>query len=176
MLNLYVAYSCKHVYAACQCSMSITNVHAACQCSMSITNVCKFILHILASCPCSISWCMSLYVLMLHFHAACPCSMPWQWKQQSDCGEPGISHDSHHVSLVQWTTCLLLATRDTGSNPLGGLCFPPQGTQVQIPSGDLCETGILLLALSRYIGDPDVIRSPALSPSRCFTRLHADNV
>ncbi len=46
------------------------------------------------------------------------------------CGEPAISHDSHHVSLVQWTTCLI----------------PPQGTQVQIP----CETGILLLALSHY--------------------------
>jgi hypothetical protein len=30
------------------------------------------------------------------------------------------------------------------------VCFPPQGTQVQIPWGDLCETGILLLALSRY--------------------------
>ncbi len=54
--------------------------------------------------------------------------------------------------------------------------FPPQGSQVQIPWGDLCETGILLLALSRYIGDPDVIRSLALSPSRCFTRLRADNV
>jgi hypothetical protein len=39
----------------------------------------------------------------------------------SACGEPAISHDSHHVSLVQWTTCLLPATRDTGSNPLGGL-------------------------------------------------------
>jgi hypothetical protein len=37
------------------------------------------------------------------------------------CGEPAISHDSHHISLVQWTTCLLPATRDTGSNPLGGL-------------------------------------------------------
>ncbi len=36
------------------------------------------------------------------------------------CGEPAISHDSHHVSLVQWTTCLLPATRVTGSNPLGG--------------------------------------------------------
>jgi hypothetical protein len=33
-------------------------------------------------------------------------------------------------------TCLLPATRVTGSNPLGG---------------DLCETGIHLLALSRYI-------------------------
>jgi hypothetical protein len=40
------------------------------------------------------------------------------------------------------------------------VCFPSQGTQVQIPRGGggyLCETRILLLALSRYIGDPDVI-------------------
>jgi hypothetical protein len=49
------------------------------------------------------------------------------------------------------------------------VCFLPQGTQVQIPGGDLCETGILLLALSCYISDPDVIRSLASSPSRCFT-------
>jgi hypothetical protein len=33
------------------------------------------------------------------------------------------------------------------------VCFPSQAT----PGGCLCETGILLLALSRYIGDPDVI-------------------
>jgi hypothetical protein len=57
------------------------------------------------------------------------------------CGEPAISLHSHHVSLVQWTACLLHITRDPGSNPLG----------------DSCETGILLLAMSRYIGDPDVI-------------------
>jgi hypothetical protein len=56
-------------------------------------------------------------------------------------GEPAISLHSHHVSLAQWTTHLLPVTRDLGSKPLG----------------DLCETGILLLALSRYIGDPDVI-------------------
>jgi hypothetical protein len=56
------------------------------------------------------------------------------------------------------------------------VCFPPQGTQDQIPWGNLCETGILLLALSRYIGEPNVIRSLASSPSRCFTRLHANNV
>jgi hypothetical protein len=37
------------------------------------------------------------------------------------------------------------------------VCFLSQGTQVQIPWGDLCETGILLLALSCYIGDPSVI-------------------
>ncbi len=39
------------------------------------------------------------------------------------CGEPAISHDSHHVSLVQWTICLLPATRDTGLNPLGELMW-----------------------------------------------------
>jgi hypothetical protein len=37
------------------------------------------------------------------------------------------------------------------------VCFPSQGTRVQNPRGDLFETRILLLALSRYIGDPDVI-------------------
>jgi hypothetical protein len=63
-------------------------------------------------------------------------------KELKDCGEPAISLHSHHVSLVQWTTCLLPITRDSDSNPLGGY---------------LCETGILLLALSRYIGDPDLI-------------------
>ncbi len=48
------------------------------------------------------------------------------------CGEPAISLHSHHVSLVQWTNPLLPVTRDLGSNPY------------------LCDTGILLLALSRY--------------------------
>jgi hypothetical protein len=36
------------------------------------------------------------------------------------------------------------------------VCFPSQGTRVQIPWGALCETGILLV-LSHYIGDPDMI-------------------
>jgi hypothetical protein len=51
------------------------------------------------------------------------------------CGEPAISLHSHHVSLVQRTTCLIPVTRDPGSHPLGD-------TYVQ--------TGILLLAMSRY--------------------------
>ncbi len=62
------------------------------------------------------------------------------WKRMF-CAEPAISLHSHHVSLVQWTTHLLPVMRDPGS----------------IPRGYLCETGILLLALSRNIGDPDVI-------------------
>ncbi len=36
------------------------------------------------------------------------------------------------------------------------VCFPSWGTRVQSPGGHLCETRILLLALSRYIGDPNV--------------------
>jgi hypothetical protein len=39
------------------------------------------------------------------------------------CGEPAISLDSHHVSLVQWTTRLLPVTRDPGSKPIGGLMW-----------------------------------------------------
>jgi hypothetical protein len=50
------------------------------------------------------------------------------------CGEPVISHDSHHVSLVQWTN--LFASRH-------------KGHRFKSPGEDLCETGILLLALSR---------------------------
>ncbi len=37
------------------------------------------------------------------------------------------------------------------------ICFPSWGTQVQSPGGYLCGTGILLLALSHYISDQDVI-------------------
>ncbi len=51
------------------------------------------------------------------------------------CEEPAISHDSHHVSLVQWTN--LFASRH-------------KGHRFKSPGGYLCETGILLLALSRY--------------------------
>ncbi len=55
--------------------------------------------------------------------------------------EPAISLHSYTVPLVQWSTLLLPVMRDPGS----------------IPRGNLCETGILLLALSCYIGDLDVI-------------------
>jgi hypothetical protein len=48
---------------------------------------------------------------------------------------------SYVVPLVQWSTRLLPIMRDPGS----------------IPRGYLCKTGIQLLALSRYIGDPNVI-------------------
>ncbi len=52
------------------------------------------------------------------------------------CVEPAISQDSHHVSLVQWTN--LFASRH-------------KGHRFKSPGGYLCGSGILLLALSRYI-------------------------
>jgi hypothetical protein len=36
----------------------------------------------------------------------------WHEVQQRNCGEPAISHDSHHVSLDQWTN--LFASRHKG--------------------------------------------------------------
>ncbi len=54
---------------------------------------------------------------------SCGNTLKWRRRLPYCCGEPAISHDSHHVSLVQWTTCLLPSTRDTGSNPLGGLMW-----------------------------------------------------
>jgi hypothetical protein len=71
--------------------------------------------------------------------------LPVQFKIQWNicyCGEPVISHDSNHVSLVQWTNLF---------------AFCHKGHRFKSPGGYLCEIGILLLALSRYIGDPDVI-------------------
>ncbi len=72
------------------------------------------------------------------FHARCSSSFQLHNRESAaggePCGEPAISLHFHHVSMVQWTTCLLPVTR----------------TEVQIPGGYLCGTGILLLALSRY--------------------------
>jgi hypothetical protein len=70
-------------------------------------------------------------------------------------GEPAISLHSHHVSLTQWTNPLLPVSRDLGSNPLG----------------DLCETGILLLALSRH----NTIKIPANFPEQRVVLQSSDN-
>jgi hypothetical protein len=70
----------------------------------------------------------------------------------------------------------------TMSNWSSGLpaCFPSWGTRVQFPGGYLCETGILLLALSRYISDPNVIDHCGLVWGRLHPKLllgrRTDNV
>jgi hypothetical protein len=57
------------------------------------------------------------------------------------------------------------------------VCFPSWGTRVQSPGGYLCETGILLLALSRYMVTPTWcnhwFRCPSVGAS---FRLRTDNV
>ncbi len=58
------------------------------------------------------------------------------------CGGPAISHH-YTVSLVQWVNYLLPIQGVSGLHP----------GDAQIHNG----TGFLLLAVSRYIGDPDVI-------------------
>jgi hypothetical protein len=57
------------------------------------------------------------------------------------------------------------------------VCFPPQGSQFQIPWGDLCETWTLLLVLSCYIGDPNVIdHQQDFAPPQLSLGPRADNV
>ncbi len=105
----------------------------------------------------------------LIYRDMCSCIMQASYSQpvvfSSYCVEPAISLHSHHVSLVQWTTCLLPVTRDP---------------EFKSPGGYLCETRILLFALFRNIGDPDMIDhwgliwgrprpTPSLGP-------HPDNV
>ncbi len=54
-------------------------------------------------------------------------------------GSPVESLQSHSIlTMSHWSSGLTL-------------CFLSQGTWVQNPWGDLCETGILLLAMSRYM-------------------------
>ncbi len=61
------------------------------------------------------------------------------WQSQLLGGSPVESLQSHMIlTMSHWSSGL-------------PVCFLPQGTQVQIPWGVLCENGILLLAMSRYI-------------------------
>ncbi len=69
------------------------------------------------------TWSHTAFLSRFHAH----CRSPFRLHNQrtsaaggKPCWEPAISLHSHHVSLVQWTTCLLPVTRDPGSNPQGG--------------------------------------------------------
>jgi hypothetical protein len=56
-----------------------------------------------------------------------------------------------------WRACNLTAFIQSHWSSGSTLCFLACGTRVQSPGGYLCETRILLLALSYYIGYLDVI-------------------
>ncbi len=83
-----------------------------------------------------------------------------------NCGEHAISLHSFTVPQVHRSTRLLPVMRGPGSIPSGVLT--------------VCKTRILLLALSRYIGDPDVIDHCGLVWGRLRPKLSlghsADNV
>jgi hypothetical protein len=62
------------------------------------------------------------------------------------------------VKGVLWRACNLLSFSPCLTGPVDYLfasCH--KGPRFKSPGGYLCETGILLFALSRYIGEPDVI-------------------
>ncbi len=94
--------------------------------------------------------------LLSWFHARCRSSFRLHNRHSRLLGgSPVKSLQSHCIhTQFHWTS---------GSPD----CFPSWGTRFQSPEGYLCGIGIFLLALSRYIGDPDKIDHwphPRLSP------------
>jgi hypothetical protein len=67
-----------------------------------------------------------------------------------------MKNEGKKVASVESLQSHFIVTMSHWSSGLS-ICFPSQGTRVQNPWGDLGETGILLLAISPYICDPDVI-------------------
>ncbi len=85
----------------------------------------------------NLTW--SHIALLSRFHARCRSSFRLHnWHSQLPRGEPCESLQSHciHTQFL-WSSGL-------------PVCFPSWGMWVQSPGGYTCETGILLLALSRY--------------------------
>jgi hypothetical protein len=64
----------------------------------------------------------------------------------------------YRVYMTLWRACNLTSFSPCLTGPVDYLfAFRHKGPRFKSPGGYLCETGILLLAMSRYIGDPDVI-------------------
>ncbi len=60
--------------------------------------------------------------------------------------------------VILWRACNLISFSPCLTGPVDYLfASRHKGPRFKSPGGYLCETGFLLLALSRYIGDPDVI-------------------
>jgi hypothetical protein len=64
-----------------------------------------------------------------------------------------MSNDDDSVESLQSHFILTMSHWSSGLP----VCFTSQGNGFKTPGGYLCETRILLLVLSRYIGDPNVI-------------------
>ncbi len=83
--------------------------------------------------------------------------------------------------MALWGACNLPAFTQSHCSSGSTLCFPSWETRVQSPGGYLCKTEILLLVMSRYIGDPNVIDHcglvwGGLCPEPSLGRRRADNV
>jgi hypothetical protein len=84
----------------------------------------------------NLTWSHS--ALMSQFHARCMSSFQLHNRHSLLLGGPVESLQSHCIHIMShWSSGL-------------PICFPSWGTRGQTPGGYLCETGILLLALSRY--------------------------
>jgi hypothetical protein len=131
--------------------------------------------HVHAVRPCPYWMPMSLSMLHVHVHAACSCLCCMSMSQSMFMLRV---YPSLHTSTVRlWRACNLTSFSQCLTGPVDYLfASHHKGPGFKSPGGFLCETGIFLLALSRYIDDPDVFRSLASSPFRCFTRLRTDNV
>ncbi len=69
-----------------------------------------------------------------------------------------------------WRACNLTAFIHSSTGPVVHLLIPVMRDPGSIPMGYLCEPGIFMLALSRFIGDPDVIDHCGL----VWGRLHPE--
>jgi hypothetical protein len=88
-----------------------------------------------------------------------------------------IGHSVIKMNIRLWRACNLTAFAHSSTGP--PICFLSWGTRVQSPGGYFCETGILLLVVSRYIGDLDMMNhcgliSGRLCPEPSLGR-HTDN-
>jgi hypothetical protein len=107
--------------------VSIVPLHWWCRCDWSCLRPAKSRIITRPSCQQCDNPIWSRTALLSRFYACCRSPLQLHnWPTDGvGCwgelyGEPAISLNSHHVSLVQWTTRLLPVTRDPGSKPQGG--------------------------------------------------------
>jgi hypothetical protein len=77
------------------------------------------------------------------------------------CGGPAISLHSHHVSMIQWITCLLPVTRDPGSNPQGGTYVEPGFSCLRCLATLVTPTWWIIMASSEAGFVPKTITRPS---------------
>jgi hypothetical protein len=79
--------------------------------------------------------------------------------EQTSCGTVPIAGDGKkETNKIMWRACNLTSFSPCLTGPVDyPFAFRHKRPGFKSPEAHLCETGILLLALSHYIGDPNVI-------------------